>query len=148
MGCHECALRCAGDISMCRWEWERVRRYLDRQLGPAALRRLLAQDKTIDLGDGVLERHCLFYDTERRLCAIYPVRPLACRLMGHAEFFPCPIGKVERWLDDAPQIMQDYAELELKPTSAWLSIAPPRALREQARAAAQAGGRKPCRKSR
>jgi len=33
---------------------------------------------------------CPFYQKGR--CAVYPVRPLSCRLFGHSEGMPCPHG--------------------------------------------------------
>lgn len=105
---------------MCAWEWQAIQNFLDTHMPPERLRRLLDEDKTLDLGQGAVERRCVFYDMREKLCGIYPVRPLICRLMGHAEFLPCPIGRVKEWYPDAVRIMQEYAELELKRLSQWI----------------------------
>ncbi len=87
-----------------------------------ALSSVLEQDKTMSLGDGVTVEMCRFFDMETERCAIYPVRPLMCRLMGHVEWMPCPIELVERTLPtgEALQAMADYALERRQPAAAWV----------------------------
>ena len=88
-----------------------------------------------ELGDGVTERFCVLYDRREGGCAVYPVRPLVCRLLGHVEFMPCPFGRVPSVLPDGPAIMQRYAQLDLRTLAEWFAEEPPpklaRALRHR-----------------
>src|SRR5262249_55773035 len=83
--------------------------------------RVVAQDKTVDLGDGVTVQMCRYRDMERGRCAVYPARPLVCRLLGHVEWMPCPIEKVPRIVptEDALALMRAYAEEERHTFEEW-----------------------------
>jgi len=123
-GCHECAIRCSGAIRIAACEWRAIRGYIERDIPPATLRRVLTEDKTFQIADGICERFCILYDMSGRRCAVYPVRPLVCRLLGHVEFMPCPLGRIERVLVDGPRIMQRYAEMDLRTFAEWFTLAP------------------------
>src|SRR5437660_63602 len=84
-GCDSCGLRCAAGVQMSRGEFESVRNYIARSPDRDYIRRVEFQDKRYDLGDGVTAQMCRFRDMERGRCAIYPARPLVCRIMGHVE---------------------------------------------------------------
>jgi Fe-S-cluster containining protein len=122
-GCTACALRCASDVPASRAEWAAIQAYIQSQTEAeqAHLAAIQSQDKTVDLGDGVTVQMCRYWDTENSLCAVYPVRPLVCRLLGHVEWMPCPIEKVSRPLPLAQslQLMQAYARLERKTFDDW-----------------------------
>jgi Fe-S-cluster containining protein len=74
-----------------------------------------------DLGDGSSVAVCRFRDTSARACAVYPVRPLVCRLMGHVEWMPCPVGAVDRAAPtaDALALMEAYARLDRRTYAQW-----------------------------
>ncbi len=122
-GCTACALRCASDVPASRAEWESLQNYLAAQdeATQSHIAAIEAQDKTVDLGDGVNVEMCRYWDTENSLCAVYPVRPLACRLLGHVEWMPCPIEKVPHTLpiSQSLELMRSYAQFERKPFAEW-----------------------------
>lgn len=122
-GCTACALRCASDVPASRTEWEAICAFLAAQNpeAQAHMDAIQAQDKTVDLGDGVTVQMCRFWDMDSQLCSVYPVRPLACRLLGHVEWMPCPIEKVPRPLPLAQslELMQSYARLERRTFAEW-----------------------------
>jgi hypothetical protein len=122
-GCDACGLRCAAGISMTRAEWHALQAYLAglSEEERAAVERVEAQDKTVDLGDGVFVQMCRYRDGERGRCAVYPARPLVCRLLGHVEWMPCPIGKVPRPIPtpDALALMRAYARFERHTFEEW-----------------------------
>lgn len=123
--CHGCATRCSGAIPAARYEWEDIAAYIESRLTAAEFERLLAQDKGFEIADGVWERFCILYDVVALRCAVYPVRPLVCRLLGHVEFMPCPLGRVSGVLPDGPEIMWRYAQLERRALAEWLVADPP-----------------------
>ena len=124
-GCTACALRCASDVPASRAEWNALQNFLAAQDEAAKIRiaAVEAQDKTVDLGDDVTVQMCRYWDTEDSLCAVYPVRPLACRLLGHVEWMPCPIEKVPHTLpiSQSLELMQTYAKFERKTFAEWES---------------------------
>jgi Fe-S-cluster containining protein len=110
-GCDACGLRCAAGVQMTRPEYEAVQTYIEMAPNTADINRVAAQDKTVDLGDGVTVQMCRYRDMERGGCVVYPARPLVCRLLGHVEWMPCPIEKVPTMVPtvDALALMQEYA---------------------------------------
>ena len=122
-GCTACALRCASDVPASRAEWETLQNYLATQdeVAQARIAAIEAQDKTVDLGDDVSVQMCRYWDTENSLCAVYPVRPLACRLLGHVEWMPCPIEKVPHTLpiSQSLELMHAYAKFERRTFAEW-----------------------------
>jgi len=135
-GCDACGLRCAAGVPLSHQEYQTVRHYLQE---PGRLREVRAveeQDKQIHLGEGVVVRACRFRDRKRGRCAIYPVRPLVCRLLGHVEWMPCPIGRIRRTAStaDALEMMRAYAQQPRRTYEEWLAEdpAPHPGAREQA----------------
>jgi len=123
-GCDECGTRCTAGIRILQAEFEQIQDYLATQ--PAAeAARVVTQEKRQPI-PGTDETYvaCRFRDVERRRCAIYPARPLICRLFGHAEWLPCPIGKVEQVASGAVEIMRLYATEPRKTYEEWLEEAP------------------------
>jgi len=122
-GCDACGLRCAAGIPATREEWESLQGFL-AECSPAeraAITRVEAQDKSVDLGDGVTVAMCRYRDMEAGRCVVYPVRPLVCRLLGHVEWMPCPIEKVPKPIptEDALALMQAYARFERRTFEEW-----------------------------
>ena len=115
-GCSECYLRCSAGVPVTRDEWRVIQEHLVglSEVELANLKRIQAQNKEVDLGEGVSVPLCTFLDMETRHCSIYPVRPLMCRLLGHTEWLPCPIEKVPRVVDTglALELMRAYADEE------------------------------------
>ncbi len=122
-GCTACALRCASDVPASRAEWNALQNFLAAQdeAVQARLAAIEAQDKTVDLGDEVRVQMCRYWDTANSLCAVYPVRPLACRLLGHVEWMPCPIEAVPYFLpiSQSLELLQAYAQFERKTFAEW-----------------------------
>lgn len=46
---------------------------------------------------------CKYRDERQRKCAVYPVRPLVCRLMGVSRGMRCPYGN-SAYIDAAPYL--------------------------------------------
>ena len=123
-GCHQCSIRCAEGVQMTRGEYNAVRSFAEKKADQARLAEVLEQDKLVDLGDGCEVRMCRYLDMERRGCVVYEARPLVCRLLGHVEWLPCPIGKVEREVNvsDAVALMQAYSTEERHTFEQWEEI--------------------------
>jgi Fe-S-cluster containining protein len=62
---------------------------------------------------------CRFRDPENGRCSVYPVRPLICRLFGHAEWLPCPIDRIPSPSPDARLMIEEYAREELRTIEEW-----------------------------
>jgi len=120
-GCDACGLRCAAGVPMSRAEYNAVQQYVEVAMSRAEHERIISQDKTADLGDGMTVTMCRYRDMERRRCAVYPARPLVCRLLGHVEWMPCPIEKVKRVVptEDALALMREYAREKRRTFEEW-----------------------------
>ena len=122
-GCDQCGLRCAAGVPASWDEWDALQAYLAAlsEAERAEIRRVEAQDKTVDLGDEVTVQMCRYRDMEAGRCVVYPARPLICRLLGHVEWLPCPIEKVPKRIDtaDAVALMQSYAQFERRTFEEW-----------------------------
>ncbi len=117
-GCDSCGLRCAEGVPMTRSEYQAVRRFL-RAVPYERVARLLDEDKSVPLGDGISATACRFRDQQRSHCFVYPVRPLVCRLFGLVTWLPCPIDRVPLAGDDALSLFQQYAQFERKTYEEW-----------------------------
>jgi Fe-S-cluster containining protein len=123
-GCDECGLRCEAGVRLSQREFEAVERYVRLYADKEYIRRVRAQPKEMDLGDGVSVRMCTYRDMELHRCAIYPARPLICRLMGHVEWLPCPISRITRVAPTslALQLMGAYAQHVRKTFEEWEAL--------------------------
>jgi Fe-S-cluster containining protein len=122
-GCTACHLRCADGVQATRAEWEMLQGAI-AALSPsqrADLDAVLAQDKTVDLGDEVTVTLCRYFDMKTLRCAVYAARPLVCRLLGHVEWLPCPIDNVPRLLPTplALELMRAYALEKRRTFAEW-----------------------------
>jgi Fe-S-cluster containining protein len=120
-GCDRCSLRCTEGVPMSRREFDDVCRLIESLPGSAAATAAAGPGREVDLGDGVFVRRCRFHDDDAGRCLIYPARPLVCRLMGHVEWMPCPIGAVPRTADTplALELLRAYAEQERRTFDEW-----------------------------
>ena len=122
-GCSECWLRCSEGVQANREEWTAIRDYVKTasEETKSDLLRVTQQNKMVDLGDDVKVEMCRYFDSEKNNCAIYLVRPLVCRLLGHVEWMPCPIQKVPSPVstDKALSLMRFYAADERKTFAEW-----------------------------
>ena len=122
-GCRECHLRCADGVQATRAEWDALQAVIAAapDAERAAIACVMAQNKTVDLGDDVTVTMCRYFDMETKGCAVYPARPLVCRLLGHVEWLPCPIDKVPHPLPTpvALELMRAYAQAERRTFAAW-----------------------------
>lgn len=122
-GCTACALRCASDVPASRAEWKALQAYIAQasEAEREAIAHVQAQEKAVSLGDDVTVQMCRYFDMETQHCIVYPVRPLACRLLGHVKWMPCPIEKVPAPLptEDALHLMRSYARFERKTFAEW-----------------------------
>lgn len=119
-GCDLCKIRCAEGVQMTWHEYEAVRRREER-VDASHLCAVLDQDKRLDQGDGVEVRMCRYLDMESGACSIYEARPLVCRLLGHVEWMPCPVDKIDHVADtvDAVALMRAYAADERQTFEQW-----------------------------
>ena len=120
-GCGECRLRCATGVQMSRLEYDAIQRFESESLDRDSIAKVRRQDKSVDLGDGVSVTMCRYYDMPSGRCAVYPARPLVCRLLGHVEWMPCPIDKVEKVVStpDALALMESYSRYSRKTFEEW-----------------------------
>ncbi len=107
-GCTDCYLRCAGELQLTHHEFASVRRFL-REHGLMPLARTPSR--------GPLDP-CRFLRSDH-FCAIYPVRPVICRLFGLVEWLPCPKGHSVPCLQDGPALIQAYAEFPRATYAEW-----------------------------
>ncbi len=120
-GCDGCGLRCAAGVQVTRSEMNTIRLYTDDLKNRVAVEKVLGQSKEVDLGDDVKVFACRYRDMENGRCAIYPVRPLICRLFGYVEWLPCPIEKVQQKvpLGEALEIMAEISKQPRRTFEEW-----------------------------
>src|ERR1043165_10135382 len=123
-GCDHCGLRCEAGVKMSREEYGAVQRFIVGAPNRLHIERITRQDKRVDLGDGVSVQMCRYRDMERGSCAVYYARPLICRLLGHVEWMPCPIEKVENTVStaDALELMSAYAREDRRTFEEWEKV--------------------------
>jgi ferredoxin len=121
-GCDGCGLRCMAGFTVTRTEYEAVQAYL-ATLPEEEVNRVAAQEKTVPWpgaeDSGATVTYCRYRDMEKRNCFVYPARPTICRLFGHTEWLPCPIGAVSRVPGDAASVWNQYREFERRTWSEW-----------------------------
>ena len=108
-GCTAGADRCAGDVPMTRYEYEQIVAVLGERAAPPRPSHRPEE----------MAAPCRFLDGETRLCLIYPVRPLACRLFGLTPWWPCPAGRFGPKVLDADGLLEPYCELPRAPFATW-----------------------------
>jgi len=120
-GCDGCGARCTAGIEILEAEFHAIQEALNRL--PAAEReRVLGQEKRVTVpGTDYAYTACRFRDVERGRCLVYAARPLICRLFGHVEWLPCPIGKVPAPVAGGVPLMQTYGREPLKTYEEWLA---------------------------
>jgi Fe-S-cluster containining protein len=121
-GCDGCGGRCIDGFEVTRTEWEAVQTYLATL--PASERERVQRQNKVQPWPGAEEfgvsvTYCPFRDLEKGECSVYPARPTVCRLFGHTQWLPCPIGAVERVPEDAPEVWREYRGLKRKTWAAW-----------------------------
>jgi hypothetical protein len=109
-GCDACGMRCTAGVPMHEWEYRAIEVEL-AVLPPEEVARVLGQEKRLPI-PGTEEGYdaCRFRDVERGRCLIYRARPTVCRLFGHVEWLPCPIGKIQRPVDGGVALMRSYSK--------------------------------------
>lgn len=114
-GCTECRHRCTAGIPLTRAEYQAIHHHL-ATLDPGARDAVLGQEKEQPwpgADDGATYTACRFHDVSSGLCLVYPARPLICRLFGHVDWLPCPIGKVSTaWAGGADRMRERAGEEE------------------------------------
>lgn len=83
-GCKNCGA-CCGPVLATPKEIEEIKSYVSKL--PSRYKKNLQRQKKLK---GELE--CPFRDNEKQCCAIYPVRPAICRLMGVTKGMECANG--------------------------------------------------------
>jgi hypothetical protein len=124
-GCDLCGARCVAGVPMLRVEFEAVREFLAGPEGEEALR-VERQAKRLPYPgtEDVFYTACRFRDVERGRCSIYPVRPAVCRMFGHVEWLPCPVGIIPAPVPGGIQAMRRYGEAPLRTYEEWLADLP------------------------
>lgn len=125
-GCDECGARCTAGVPMLQAEFAAILDYVEGPDGGDA-RNVELQPKQLPYpgtqpSEGAFYTACRFRDVERGRCSIYPVRPLICRLFGHVEWLPCPIGKVPAVTPGGPEIMLEYRKAPQHTYEEWLEL--------------------------
>lgn len=135
-GCDACGARCTAGVRIAEPEYQAIRDYLAGSGGHRA-RLVERQPKRMpypgtEEADGVFYQACRFRDQEAGACAIYPVRPLICRLFGHVDSLPCPISRVPQTLPGSPEPLRPYLSSRRLTYEEWESeAAPARPLQEE-----------------
>ncbi|ABP68218.1 protein of unknown function UPF0153 [Caldicellulosiruptor saccharolyticus DSM 8903] len=75
---------CCGPVLATKSEIETVKRYVENSISQEEQKRLLSQKKHPLV--------CPYRDIQMKKCAIYPVRPLICRLFGVVKEMECKYG--------------------------------------------------------
>jgi hypothetical protein len=120
-GCDACGARCTTGVPMLHGEFLAIQAELSR-LPPDERERVIAQEKRVAVpGSDYFYTACRFRDVEGGRCLIYPARPTICRLFGHVEWLPCPIGKIRQIVPGGPELMQRYASEPRKTYEDWLA---------------------------
>ncbi len=120
-GCTACRHRCTAGIPLTRPEYEAIRDYL-KAMEPATRDAVLAQEKEQPWPGAEEEATytaCRFLDVPSGLCLVYPVRPLICRLFGHVDWLPCPIGKIPTTWPGGADLMRARAHGEERTYEEW-----------------------------
>ena len=115
VGCDRCGSRCVDGWECTQEEFLALLAHLEATPEVLAVCR---QPKGIEWGEGTVRR-CWFRDDRRGRCAVYPVRPLVCRLFGHVEWLPCPVGQVVPTPGSGVSAMREYAQHPRAPFAAW-----------------------------
>jgi Fe-S-cluster containining protein len=135
-GCDECGARCIAGVPLLRAEFLAIQEFRSGPEGAEVARVEREEKRTLYPGaEDVYYTACRFRDHgaaapeghERTpgapgagRCAIYPVRPLICRLFGHVEWLPCPIQKVPGPTPGGLAAMRRYAGAPQKTYEEWL----------------------------
>jgi Fe-S-cluster containining protein len=120
-GCHACAIRCSGDVPAAAEEWECMEDYLRHRIPPSELQRLLGESKSYQVAAGYSIELCPLYDMKAKSCAVYPVRPLICRMLGFVEWMPCPIERPLPVATEGLEWMRQYAAMNPRPIPRWVA---------------------------
>ena len=121
-GCTDCYMRCAGEISFSRFEYQRIIDYLQNEADRKDALKILHQNKTRQWFEDITYDSCLFLDVNTNLCLIYECRPLICRLFGEVKHLPCPTGKITEFID-AEDIIEGYLRNnELNSFIDWMAM--------------------------
>ena len=114
-------MKCAGEVSFSRFEYERVVNFLRESDDKENVLRVLEQNKTREWFEDITFDVCSFLDNRNNFCLIYPYRPLVCRLFGIVRHLPCPTGEITEFID-AGEIISGYrTENELDTFSNWMA---------------------------
>jgi Fe-S-cluster containining protein len=124
-GCDQCGGRCIEGFAVTREEYEAVLAYL-AGVPVTEQERVARQPKTLPWpgaeDTGATVTYCRYRDLEKGCCSIYLSRPTICRLFGHTEWLPCPIGAVGHYPEDAANVWNDYRRLERHTFEEWDKI--------------------------
>jgi Fe-S-cluster containining protein len=117
-GCTACFMRCTDGIKISEIEYTRIVEELRTQ-PPGRVLKVLEQSKKQHWCEGITYTACLLLDVDRRLCLVYPARPLVCRLFGRVQHLPCPEGRIAVDLD-ARRVIQAYVTQRLQTFQEWM----------------------------
>jgi hypothetical protein len=122
-GCDGCGNRCVDGVELTRSEFEVLLAHL-RTLPEEEVHRVLTQPKRRRWGEEAWVDLCPFRDEERGRCLVYPVRPFICRLFGHVEWMPCPLGAIPTCPPRSKEWLWAYVRWERRTIREWLTILP------------------------
>lgn len=101
INCNNCG-DCCGPIMVTRDEKAKIKNFVDK-MDKEVKARLKEQLKTKD------RLTCQFRDIEKKNCAIYPIRPIICRIFGVAKGMYCSNGNTAS-IEFRDMIMKRKAE--------------------------------------
>jgi uncharacterized protein len=121
-GCDACGMRCTDGVPLMETEYEAIEVEL-ATLPSDDVARVIGQGKRQPIpGTDETYLACRFRDVERGRCLIYRARPTICRLFGHVEWLPCPIGKITRPVPGGVKLMQSYSQAPRRTYEEWTAL--------------------------
>lgn len=114
-GCDDCGSRCIEGWECSREEFLALLDYLTVH---PEVKDLCRRPRTLAWEGGEVRR-CWFRDSPRGRCAVYPVRPLVCRLFGHVEWLPCPTGRIRPAPGAGVALLREYAKSPRATFAQW-----------------------------
>lgn len=122
-GCDGCGDRCVDGVELTLSEFLAILEYL-RTLSPEEVQAVLSQPKRRRWEGVAWVEICLFRDEVQGRCLVYPVRPFICRLFGHVEWMPCPIGALPSPPPESKHWLWEYVLWPRRTLREWLALLP------------------------
>lgn len=78
--CTNCGI-CCSIVPITEHEFQKIKRFVKNKMTLQQIYRLKNQERT--------PLQCIFFDNEKRICSVYPVRPDICKMYGFYKGMEC-----------------------------------------------------------